>query len=196
VLGKEIEQGGEFIPVNPGITQRLRDEEILSIVIGGLAVAAWGEPRLTRGVDLKVLLSRQDANRLLDILSSEYVSLTSQPKIMLKRRGLLFVQDSAGTRLDIMLADTPYDILAIERGRDVEVQPGVTIRVCSPEDLIIYKIISTQLRDHEDVQGVVRRQGDALDDDYVLGWLNQFEEALADSAFIDEYKRLRREDEN
>jgi hypothetical protein len=178
------------------LQQRLRDEEILSIVIGGLAVAAWGEPRLTRDVDLKVLLSRQDANRLLDILSSEYVSLTSQPKIMLKRRGLLFVQDSAGTRLDIMLADTSYDILAIERGRDVEVQPGVTIRVCSPEDLIIYKIISTRLRDHEDVQGVVRRQGDALDDDYVLGWLNQFEEALADSTLIDEYKRLRREDEN
>ena len=108
---------------------------------------------------------------------------------------MIFVQDTAGTRLDIMFADTPYDILAIERGRDVEVQPGITVRVCSPEDLIIYKIISTRLRDHEDIRGVVRRQGNALDDDYVLGWLDQFEAALADSTLVDEYKRLRWEEE-
>ncbi len=176
------------------LQQRLSEEEILSIVIGGLAVATWGEPRLTRDVDLKVLLSRQDADRLLDILSTEYVPLTSQPKKMLRGQGLIFVQDTAGTRLDIMLADTPYDILAIERGRDVEVQPGIAVRVCSPEDLIIYKIISTRLRDHEDIRGVVRRQGNALDDDYVLGWLDQFEEALADSILVDEYKRLRQEE--
>jgi hypothetical protein len=49
------------------LQQRLNEEDILSVVIGGLAVATWGEPRLTRDVDLKVLLSRQDADRLLDI---------------------------------------------------------------------------------------------------------------------------------
>jgi len=51
---------------------------------------------------------------------------------------LIFVQDTAGTRLDIMLADTPYDIIAIERGRDIEMQPGITVRIYSPEDLIIW----------------------------------------------------------
>jgi hypothetical protein len=51
------------------------------------------------------------------------------------------------------------------------------------------------LRDHEDIRGVVRRQGNALDDDYVLDWLDQFEEALADSTLVDEYKRLRWEEE-
>jgi hypothetical protein len=176
------------------LQQRLSEEEIPSIVIGGLAVATWGEPRLTRDVDLKVLLSREEADRLLDILSTEYVPLTSQPKKILRGQGLIFVQDAAGTRLDILLADTAYDILAIQRGRDIEVQPGVTVRVCRPEDLIIYKLISTRLRDHEDVRGVVRRQGNALDDDYVLDWLKQFEEALADSTLVDEYKRLRQEE--
>lgn len=89
------------------LQQRLNEEEIPSIVIGGLAVATWGEPRLTRDVDLKVLLSRQDADRLLGILSTEYVPLTAQPKKMLRGQGLIFVQDAAGTRLDILLADTP-----------------------------------------------------------------------------------------
>jgi len=37
------------------LQQRLLEEGILSIVIGGVAVAAWGEPRLTRDVDLSRL---------------------------------------------------------------------------------------------------------------------------------------------
>ena len=41
----------------------LLDAGIPSIVIGGIAVAAWGEPRVTRDVDLKILLSREDADR-------------------------------------------------------------------------------------------------------------------------------------
>jgi hypothetical protein len=45
-------------------------------------------------------------------------------------------------------------------GRDVELQPGAAIRVRSSEDLVIYKLISTRLRDHEDAQGIARRQRD------------------------------------
>ena len=104
---------------------------------------------------------------------------------------MLFVQDAAGTRLDLLLADTPYDVQAIRREQRVEVEPGATIRVCSPEDLVIYKLVSTRLRDHEDAASVVRRQGDKLDDPYVLHWLRQFEQALDDSTLVAEYMRLR-----
>jgi len=48
-----------------------------SVVVGGVAVGAWGDPRLTRDVDLKVLLDRQEADRLLAALGSAYVSLFS-----------------------------------------------------------------------------------------------------------------------
>jgi len=173
------------------LEQRLNNAGILSVVIGGVAVAAWGEPRVTRAVDLKVLLGRDDASRLLAALSPDYISLLPDPREALRRQAMVFVQDTAGTRLDLLLADTPYDVLAVQRGRAVELQPGVTIRVCSPEDLVIYKLISTRLRDHEDAQGVIRRQGDDLDDKYVLDWLHQFEQALNDSTLVAEYTRLR-----
>ena len=75
--------------------------------------------------------------------------------------------------------------------RDAEVQPGATISVCSPEDLVIYKLISTRLRDHEDAASVIRRQGDGLDDGYVFHWLRQFEQALDDSTLVATYQRLR-----
>jgi len=110
---------------------------------------------------------------------------------MLRKQALVFIRDAIGTRLDLLLAETPYDATAIQRGSDFEVQPGIIIRLCSPEDLIIYKLISTRLRDHEDARSVIRRQGDVLEDDYVINWLRQFEQALDDSTLVAEYQRLR-----
>jgi hypothetical protein len=144
-------------------------------------------------VDLKVLLSRKEADRLIELLSSSYQPLVTNPREALQKQAMVFVRDSLGTRLDLLLADTPYDVAAIHRGRDVLIQPGIMINLCSPEDLIIYKLISTRLRDHEDARSVIRRQGDSLDDDYIVNWLRQFEQALDDSTLVAEYQELRQE---
>ncbi|MCX6031004.1 MAG: hypothetical protein NT169_17115 [Chloroflexi bacterium] len=175
------------------LQRRLGDAGIASAAIGGIAIGAWGEPRVTRDADLKVMLGREDADRLLYLLAPDYVSLLSDPRQTLRKQAMVFVQDAAGTRLDLLLADTPYDVVAIQRGRDVEVQPGITLRLCSPEDLVIYKLISTRLRDYEDARSVIRRQGKALDDAYILDWLRQFELALDDSTLVAEYRRLQSE---
>ena len=116
-----------------------------------------------------------------------------EPRTALQKQAMLFVEDASGVRLDLLLADTPYDVAAIRRGRDVEVAPNVVIRLCTPEDLIIYKLISTRPRDHDDARGVARRQGDALDDRYVLDWLRQFETALDDSTLVAQYRQWRRQ---
>lgn len=60
------------------------------------------------------------------------------------------------------------------------------------EDLVIYKLISTRLRDHEDAGTVVLRQGSALDAPYVEGWLRQFELALDDSTLVDTFRGMLR----
>ena len=57
----------------------LIDVGVTSIVIGDLAVAAWGEPRVTRDADLKVLLSREDADQLLEMLPDDYKSMLPLP---------------------------------------------------------------------------------------------------------------------
>jgi hypothetical protein len=61
----------------------------------------------------------------------------------------------------------------------------------APEDLVIYELSSTRLRDHEDAASVVRQQGDKLDDRSVLHWPRQFQQALNDSTLVAEYTRLR-----
>jgi len=52
-------------------------------------------------------------------------------------------------------------------------------------------MISTRARDHEDAQSVADRQGDALDDRYVIHWLRQFELALDDSTLVAQYQQWR-----
>jgi hypothetical protein len=41
-------------------------------------------------------------------------------------------------------------------------------------------------------EGIIDYQGDALDDQYIIDWLKQFEAALDDSTLIETYKRMRR----
>ncbi|MCJ7660043.1 MAG: hypothetical protein MUO67_12935, partial [Anaerolineales bacterium] len=48
-------------------------------------------------------------------------------------------------------------------------------------------------QDHEDAKSVIYRQGELLDDEYVVNWLQQFEQALDDSTLVAEYERLTRE---
>ncbi len=169
----------------------LHNNGILTIVIGGIAVSVWGEPRLTRDIDMKIHANRGDTDRLLDLLSSDYTSLLTDPRQALRKQAMLFLQDRSGTRLDLLLADTPYDVIAIQRGRQVEVQPGLSLRMCTPEDLILYKLISTRQRDYDDVRGVIRRQDNNLDDAYILDWLRQFEQALDDSTLVNGYLTMR-----
>jgi hypothetical protein len=173
------------------IQRHLDAAGIHSMVIGGLAVAVWGEPRLTRDADLKVLLGRDAARSLMEALTEKYRPLQDNPLDSIRVNGFVFLEDAAGTRIDLLLADTSFDEEAIRRARPVEMAPGRTAVVCTAEDLVILKMISTRPRDHDDARGVIRRQGRKLDDVYVLGWLRQFEQALDDSTLCATYQEMR-----
>lgn len=173
----------------------LHEAGIESVVIGGLAVTIWGEPRLTKDADLRVQLQRDEAEQLLDALPADLTFLGldagETPAEKLRQYGFLFTETAAQDRVDIMLVDTAFDAAVIQRGRVVEI-PGINIqlRVCTPEDLIIYKLVSTRPRDQADAPGIVKRQIKTLDHVYVEDWLHQFEMALDDSTLVNTYKKL------
>ncbi len=173
------------------LQQRLSSAGIESAVIGGIAVSMWARPRATEDADFKVLLDRDGAEDLLHVLQPDYTPMQANPVAALRRNGVLFVTDSSGVRLDLQLADVSLDEAAIQRAQLIELEPGLSARVCSAEDLLIYKIISTRPLDQIDVENIVRSQGDKLDDQYVLHWLRQLEQALDDSTLVATYQRLR-----
>jgi len=101
-------------------------------------------------------------------------------------------------RVDLLLADVTFDEQAIARAVEMEIQPGLRARLCTPEDLILYKLISERPRDHADALSVVRRQSSNLDRVYIETWLRQFEIAFDDSTLITTFQSMskkRRDDQ-
>ena len=90
------------------VQEILAEAGLPSMVIGGVAVTVWGEPRLTRDVDIKVLAGREDREQVLALLHS-YTPLHADPAEALRQQGIAFFQDEAGVRIDIMLAETSFD---------------------------------------------------------------------------------------
>jgi hypothetical protein len=88
------------------LQQRLTDAGVPSIVIGGVAVGVWGVPRVARDADLKVLLGREEAERLLTILEPGYLSLLPDAKEAIRRQAMPFVQDADNARLGLVLRYT------------------------------------------------------------------------------------------
>ncbi len=173
----------------------MRREGIPVMAIGGIAVAVWGEPRLTRDIDIKIQLHRDERARLSQLLRG-LTPLQEDPDESFRRFGLAFFQDASGIRLDIMLADTIFDETALERACDIEISAGKRIRVCTAEDLVIYKMLSTRSKDRYDAASVIRRQGETLDRTYIEGWLKEFEQALADSTLVSEFRKLCKESDS
>jgi hypothetical protein len=119
------------------------------MAIGGIAVGVLGEPRLTRDIDMKVLVHLEDRTCPLAVFWA-FTSLDDNPDDSFRRLGLAFFHDSNGIRIDVMLADTVFDETAIERARVVTLFRGKTIRVCTAEDLVVYKMLSTRIKDRAD----------------------------------------------
>jgi hypothetical protein len=164
---------------------------IQSVVIGGLAVAVWGEPRMTKDVDLRVLLQRDQTDLLLSVLSPDFKYLSESAEEKLRRLGFIFMEDIRGVRVDFLLPDTAFDIETINRGCRIEPIAGWPFTVCTAEDLIVSKMITNRSRDEEDVRLVIRRQHKNLDDEHIEHWLREYEIMLDDSTLIKSYQQLR-----
>jgi hypothetical protein len=167
----------------------LDKQSIPYMVIGGYAVTVWGEPRFTRDLDVTVSVPAERLNAVVESLCSDFTVLVSDP--------LRFVNDTRvlpmmvrSVPVDMVFALLPYEEDAIARSREITLASG-RIQVCSPEDLILHKIVSHRPRDHEDIEGVFRYRHSELDYGYLDPRVEELATALSDSNLLDWYRALR-----
>lgn len=91
---------------------------------------------------------------------------------------MLPFQSSQGIRIDCIFGGLPYEMEAINRAVEIEIA-GVPVRFCTPEDLIIHKIISQRPKDLEDVRGIIFRRITSLDTSYLEPRIRELSDALA-----------------
>lgn len=139
-----------------------------SSVIGGVAVQRWGDPRQTRDVDLTLLTGLGGEEAFIDPILEQYTARIADARRFALERRVLLVETSAGIPLDISLGGLPYEAVVVERSTPFEVEPGVSLSTCSAEDLVILKAFAGRPQDWIDVEGVIVRQGPALDRRLVL----------------------------
>lgn len=159
------------------LTRFFEDHRVSYMVIGGIANLVWGEPRSTLDVDASVLVEETEWPNVLKELRRTFHVLPKDPLAFLHDTHVLPVETDAGVRIDLLWARLPYEHKAIARAVTEEIA-GQHVRVCRPEDLIIHKIISERVKDREDVQGIIRRQGARLDRRYLTTHIRTLAAAL------------------
>lgn len=136
------------------------------MVVGGFASLHWGRQRLTEDLDLTIEVPFPALAEFIEALGREFELNAGDAVEFARRNHLIRLMTHVSVPVDLMLAALPYQTAALDRAVEVPVGPR-TVRFCTAEDLIIYKLSSERPQDHLDVVGVVLRQAEALDRTYL-----------------------------
>jgi predicted nucleotidyltransferase len=144
------------------LLERLRDADVDFILVGGLAVNAWGYLRATRDVDLVPDPSRENLARLDDLLVGlggkvevgDRLLESSAIKTFLRTGDRTLVLTDLG-RIDVLqgLPQVPAFSALDERATEVDID-GLVVKVCSLDDLLAMKRASDRPRDREDLEAL------------------------------------------
>ena len=151
-------------------------------LFGAQAAILHGAARLTADVDVTVRLPAGMSNETLaEVLERHRFQRRFLDRTFTERtRVIPFVHVATKLPLDVVLAGPGIEDRFFERAqaRDVE---GTTIRLASPEDLVVMKILAGRPKDVDDVAAIVAAYRDRLDVDDIDQTLTMLEEALGQS---------------
>jgi len=159
--------------------------------IGGVALQRWGEPRLTRDVDISLLTGLGNEATYIDPLLARYEPRFPEARAFATSKRVLLLQSQDQIPIDISLAAFPLEQGIIDRASDYEYIPGIVLRTCSAEDLIVMKAIADRTRDWGDIEGVVLRQGKSLKWEQIITDLTPLCELNESPDILDKLNRLR-----
>jgi len=160
------------------------------MLIGGLALAAWGFGRSTLDVDITVWAAPEEIGALIDQLTARLISRSSAPHEFVAKTRVLPLQTERGVRIDILFAAFPFERQMTARA--VVRQVGSTsARVASLEDLLLTKIISTRPKDLADVETILSSSARELDWGYLEPLAVELAEAVENPEILDRLRRHR-----
>ncbi len=157
------------------IALQLKKASIPYMVIGGQAVLVYGEPRLTRDIDITVGIGVDGLDSVKKIIPTIGLkSLIQKEKEFVERNMVLpTIDEKSGIRVDFIFSFSPYERQAIKRAQDIKLGRSF-VRFASLEDVVIHKIIAGRARDLEDVKSILLKNPE-YDSVYIKKWLKEFD---------------------
>ena len=182
------------------VEQGLQLQELLTsqgwefCFIGGIAVQRWSEPRFTKDMDLTVLTGYGPEEQVARFLLSHFTARIHDPIEFAVYNRVVLLQNEYGTGIDISLGALPFEEDVVRRATIEEYVPGISLRICTAEDLIIMKSFAARPLDWHDVRGVLVRQGTKnLDWPYIYRHLTVLAELKEEPEITTELEKLRGE---
>ena len=174
------------------VALQLKKASIPYMVIGGQAVLLYGEPRLTRDIDITMGIGVDGLDRVKKIIQIIGLkSLVQKEKEFVERNMVLPTMDKkSGIRVDFIFSFSPYERQAIERAKDIKLGRS-TVRFASLEDVVIHKVIAGRARDLEDVKSILLKNPE-YDSAYIENWLKQFDNSLR-GKFLKVFRKINKE---
>ena len=158
------------------------------MVIDGFAVTIWGEPRFTSDLDVTLSVPPDELSDRIRTLCASFTPLVQDADRFVSETRVLPML-VGNVPVDAIFAALPYEDEAIARAKAIPVN-GIPVRICSPEDLILHKIVSSRPRDREDIEGIFRYRHSELDHAYLDPRVEELATALDDRTMLDWYQRL------
>lgn len=160
------------------------------MIIGGQAVLLYGEPRLTRDIDITLGVHIDHLDTLLDMTRHLGFTLLTQDVTTFVRQTMVLpsLDEATGIRIDFIFSFTPYEAQAIKRAKKVRILDQ-DVRFASVEDLIIHKIFAGRPRDIEDVRSIVLKNK-TIDVPYIEAWLKEFDAAVDEKKLLDTFSNI------
>lgn len=160
------------------IALALERSGVAYMVIGGQAVLLYGEPRLTRDIDITVGADSTKLDFLLDVIREAglIVAVKDLPQFVKATNVVPALDEPSGIRVDFIFSFSEYEQAALARVKTVRLGDG-DVRFAAVEDLLIHKLVAARPRDMDDVRGILSRKP-ALDEIYLKRWLKELSLAL------------------
>ena len=174
------------------VSHQLRKDSIPYMVIGGQAVLLYGEPRLTRDIDITLGVGVRELNKLKETISSLGLNILVERDEEFVERNMVLptLDEKSGIRVDFIFSFSPYGRQAIERAKDIKLGRSL-VRFASLEDVVIHKVIAGRARDLEDIKSILLKN-QKYDSDYIEKWLKEFDKSLTEQ-FLKIFREIKEE---
>ena len=145
---------------------------IVPTFVGGVAVSLIAKPRYTGDLDALIIFDADNVDTLLNTLDRHGFRARFEGMAEFARRVRMvsLAHEGTGSIVDVRLGNLPFEI-------EVHDVAGASIRIASPEDLVILKAITNRPKDREDIRCIVEIYTN-LDRARIRFWVEQFAELL------------------
>ncbi len=146
------------------------------VIIGGLAVIAYGVNRTTQDIDVSLVIELEDIAGTAKIITAFYKPIFDKPLEFFEQNFVLpAIDKKTGLKIDFTAGLTEFDRQIITR-RKLKKFSSIEFYIPSIEDLLLTKLFANRNQDLSDAELIMEMYLHSMDQQYLRKMFEEFEE--------------------